>query len=508
MPTTTPRTQWPTTLQALALLFAVIAYAYWPTLSAMFQIWWRSDTYTHGMLVPFISAWLIWRKREQLAAVSPRSMLWPVIPLALAVFAWLLGELTAVNALTQFALIFIVVASAIALLGNAASKVIAFPLLFLFFALPVGDFLMPRLMEWTADFTVIALRSSGVPVYREGQNFIIPSGSWSVVEACSGIRYLIASLTVGTLYAYLTYHSLKRRLIFVAISIIVPIVANWLRAYLIVMLGHLSGNKLAVGVDHLIYGWVFFGVVIAIMFAIGMRWAEAEVRPGAANPQLAHAVTNQPRHYSWLSALLLAVVVSSGPLADQLIRTANNTAAPHLALPQAAGSWQSLALFTDLKPEFANPSAEAHQAFQSGDHMVGLYTAYYRNQNFDRKLVTSTNVVVSTANKAWRIATSARQEQPAMVSAPDVSRYELNHQPGLGDERYIAWQWYWINGHLTASAIEAKWLTAWSLLSGQGDDSAAIIIYAPKATAGEALSAFSQDVLPGIYRALGEARGR
>lgn len=508
MPTTTPRTQWPTTLQALALLFAVVAYAYWPTLGAMFQIWWRSDTYTHGMLVPFISAWLIWRKREQLAAVSPRSMLWPVIPLALAVFAWLLGELTAVNALTQFALIFIVVASAIALLGNAASKVIAFPLLFLFFALPVGDFLMPRLMEWTADFTVIALRSSGVPVYREGQNFIIPSGSWSVVEACSGIRYLIASLTVGTLYAYLTYHSLKRRLIFVAISIIVPIVANWLRAYLIVMLGHLSGNKLAMGVDHLIYGWVFFGVVIAIMFAIGMRWAEAEVRPGAANPQLAHAVTNQPRHYSWLSALLLAVVVSSGPLADQLIRTANNTAAPHLALPQAAGSWQSLALFTDLKPEFANPSAEAHQAFQSGDHMVGLYTAYYRNQNFDRKLVTSTNVVVSTANKAWRIATSARQKQPAMVSAPDVSRYELIHQPGLGDERYIAWQWYWINGHLTASAIEAKWLTAWSLLSGQGDDSAAIIIYAPKTTAGEALNAFSQDVLPGIYRALGEARGR
>ena len=120
MSSTTPRTQWLMTLQAMALLFAVIAYAYWPTLSAMFQIWWRSDTYTHGMLVPFISAWLIWRKREQLAAVSPRSMLWPVIPLALAVFAWLLGELTAVNALTQFALIFIVVASAIALLGNAA----------------------------------------------------------------------------------------------------------------------------------------------------------------------------------------------------------------------------------------------------------------------------------------------------------------------------------------------------------------------------------------------------
>jgi exosortase len=122
-----------------------------------------------------------------------------------------------------------------------------FPLLFLFFAVPVGDFLLPRLMEWTADFTVQALRLTGIPVFREGQNFVIPSGNWSVVEACSGIRYLIASLTVRTLYAYLTYTSLKRRLTFILVSLLVPILANWFRAYMIVMLGHLSGNKLATG---------------------------------------------------------------------------------------------------------------------------------------------------------------------------------------------------------------------------------------------------------------------
>ena len=70
------------------------------------------------------------------------------------------------------------------------------------------------------------------------------------------------------MFAYLNYHSLKRRLIFLAVAVAVPIVANWLRAYLIVLLGHVSGNKLAAGADHLIYGWVFFGIVIAIMFAI------------------------------------------------------------------------------------------------------------------------------------------------------------------------------------------------------------------------------------------------
>ena len=125
--------------------------------------------------------------------------------------------------------------------------------------MPFGEFLLPVLMEYTANFTVTALRLSGIPVYREGLQFVIPSGSWSVVEACSGVRYLIASFMIGTLFAYLNYRSTRRRLVFMGVSIVVPILANWLRAYMIVMLGHLSGNTIAVGVDHLIYGWLFFG---------------------------------------------------------------------------------------------------------------------------------------------------------------------------------------------------------------------------------------------------------
>jgi exosortase/archaeosortase family protein len=152
------------------------------------------------------------------------------------------------------------------------------------------------------DFTIAALQATGIPVYREGLNFVIPSGSWSVVEACSGVRYLIASFMVGTLFAYLNYNSWKRRAGFMLISIVVPIVANWLRAYMIVMIGHLSGNTLAVGVDHLIYGWVFFGVVIMIMFMIGARWSEPQVVRRLNDPiefssaaRLTHAATTHSR---------------------------------------------------------------------------------------------------------------------------------------------------------------------------------------------------------------------
>src|SRR5215467_7740730 len=107
-------------------------------------------------------------------------------------------------------------------------RVLLFPLAFLLFAIPAGEFLVPVLMDWTADFTVAAIRWSGVPVFREGNHFALPSGNWSIVEACSGIRYLVASVMIGTIYAALAYRSAKRRAALLVASIVVPIVANWL----------------------------------------------------------------------------------------------------------------------------------------------------------------------------------------------------------------------------------------------------------------------------------------
>nr|MBP7574762.1 exosortase A [Rhodoferax sp.] len=261
---------------ALALLIGWILFLYRDTGVAMVTIWSRSETFTHAFLVAPISLWLIWRQRNSLLAQVPRPNLWVLLVVFFVAFGWLLGDLVAVNAVTQLALVALLVLTVPAVLGMTIARLIIFPLGFLFFAVPIGEFLLPQLMAWTADFTVLALRLSGIPVYREGLQFVIPSGNWSVVEACSGVRYLIASLTVGTLFAYLNYQSIRRRVLFVIVSLLVPVLANWLRAYLIVMLGHLSGNKLATGVDHLVYGWLFFGIVIMLMFMIGARWSESE----------------------------------------------------------------------------------------------------------------------------------------------------------------------------------------------------------------------------------------
>src|SRR5512139_3688612 len=230
----------------------LLAGLFWPTLHSMIEVWERSETFTHGFLIFPISAWLLWRQREVLARIEPRPDPRGLLLLAAAGAGWLLADAGSVNVVAQYAFIAMLIATVWALLGWTFVWAAFFPLMFLFFAVPVGEFLIPHLVQFTADFTVAALQLTGIPVYREGTHFSLVSGDWSVIEECSGIRYLIASITLGALYAYLTYRSWKRRLLFTIAAMIVPVFANSGRAYMIVMIAHLCDMKLALGIDHYI----------------------------------------------------------------------------------------------------------------------------------------------------------------------------------------------------------------------------------------------------------------
>lgn len=496
--------------QVLPLLFGLIVWIlfwYRDTALAMVTIWARAETYAHAFIVPPISLWLIWRKRHELAALRPEPTLWLIFPVLATTIFWLMGELTAVNALTQFTFVLTLLLAIVSTLGFRISRRIAFPLAFLLFCVPLGDFMTPTLMEWTAWFTVFALRATGIPAYQEGMQFVIPSGNWSVVEACSGIRYVIASVTVGTLFAYLNYVSIRRRLIFIGVSIIVPVIANWLRAYIIVMLGHLSGNKVAAGVDHLIYGWFFFGIVITIMFIIGARWSEV---PAAIRPMpLPHiTVPSSPTPaatMAWMVTVGIALLAAAGPLAFVVIDKADGSAAPSLAGLKLPAEWNDAAPFTNWKPAYANASVEQQAAYSREDKTVGLYVGYYRNQDYQRKLVTSTNVLVTSSDPVWSVVSRNRAEVILDGMPVSIRTAELLSKDATG-HRLVVWQWYWINGKLTASDFEAKLLTAFSRLRGRGDDSVVIILYAHQESATETLPAFATQAIGPINQMLNATR--
>src|SRR3954470_24771370 len=265
---------WGSALPIMAAAVLAILLIYAETAKSIVAIWRSSDTFAHGYLIVPITLILVWMRRREVAARAPRPDVLGLLVLAGAGFTWLVAEAAQVQVLMQYALVAMVPAAVLALAGRRVAWALAFPLAFLLFAVPFGEAFLPRLMEWTADFTVAALRMTGIPVYREGTFFVIPSGHWSVAEACSGLRYLIASITMGAVYAYLTYRAWWKRALFVAASIAVPIFANFVRAYMIVMIGHVSSMKLAVGVDHFIYGWLFFGLVIGLLFWCGSYWQD------------------------------------------------------------------------------------------------------------------------------------------------------------------------------------------------------------------------------------------
>lgn len=483
---------WRLPLLGLALAWALLGALYYDTAEAMVVIWNRSETFAHAWVVPPISAWLVWRRRADLAVLTPRpalAWLWAMPPLGAL---WLLGDLAAANAATQFAMVGMFVLMVPALLGTEAARRIAFPLGFLFFAVPFGDFLTPWLMERTADFTVLALRVSGIPVFREALEFIIPSGSWSVVQACSGIRYLMASVMVGTLFAYLNYRSHAKRWAFVGVAIVTPLVANWLRAYLIVMLGHLSGNRLAVGIDHIIYGWVFFGIIMLAMFLIGARWSDPDPDTQPA-PAGASSLAAPPARAAM--ALLLCLSLLAAPLlARTLAQRAGAHGEPVLAAPALPGwTWQGEPP-TSWRPHFINPAAVLHGRFTPADggSVIGVYIGYYRDQRYGRQLVTSVNQFVNDeTDKEWS-QTARGLTQLDTPSGPlawrtgELRGQALHAVSGGGSlaPRLRVWQVYWINGRPFVSDWQAKLYGAWLSLLGQGDDAAVVLVYADKAGVG------------------------
>lgn len=517
--TSTERSPWPIALVTLTALVGLILFLYRQTAAGMVAIWSTSDTFAHGFLVLPLTLWMVWRDRERLRQLRPRSQFWPLLAMVVAATLWTLAELAAVNAAAHFALVALLVLAVPAVLGLRVARSMLFPLMFLFFAVPFGEFMLQPMMTWTADFVVLALRLTGIPVYREGLQFVIPTGNWSVIDECSGVRYLIASFMVGSLFAYLNYRSYFRRAVFMTVSLLVPIVANWLRAYIIVMMGHLSGNKLAVGVDHLLYGWVFFGVVIFVMFTIGMRWSEAD-EPSAARTsdvELANNGIGLPFGSRGVALLIGAAVLTLMPhLVIWHLRDADPAASqPRLSLPDRLGTTWSKTdepLVAGWKPHFQGAGAEARDVYAGPAGRVGAYVGYYRTQSPNSKLVSSINGVVGINDRTWnRVSTAARQVDVEGSSVSMRMSEILGPQTGASSPRphLVTWQTYWIDGRWVAGDAAAKLYGALTHLRGRGDDGAVLVLFAEHGSveASEAaLRAFAQANLSTLSQVLARTR--
>jgi len=467
---------WRYALISFALLWLVALVLYWETAASIVAIWIRSETYAHGFLIVPISVYLVWQRRKQLRQMVPVPNLMALPVLAVSLLLWLAAWVADVQLIQQLVFVSLIPILVVLLFGSAVARAMMFPLGYLIFAVPFGEFLVAPLQDQTAWFAVQALILSGIPVYWEGLYLTIPGGSFVVAEGCSGIRYLIASIALSSIYAYMTYRSYWKRAGFILLGIIVPIVANGIRAYGIVMIAYLSDMRIATGVDHILYGWVFFGIVMILLFWFGSFWREEPIDDSSAlkKPQ-AGTVVPPANNYQMIIASTFAIIfLASGTYASSLLNASSAVTGQEvrLELPKSSGVWTGPIASDDAwQPSYSGADKTVYRQYQNQTGTVYFYVAYYGNQDNGKELVGSLNRVYD--QEQWR-RVQDNSVSVTMPSGKSVAVAETDIRSA--DKRRIVWHWYNINGAVTANRVVAKMLESWERLRNNKVDAMLVVV--------------------------------
>ncbi len=288
------------------LLFGAIFHA---EIGAAIAVWASSTAYNHCFLILPMAAWLAWHRRSMLAGLAERPAI-AALPASLVLgLVWFAADRLGIMEGRQLAVIGFVQLLFLAVLGWQDYRALAAPLLYLFFLVPFGGFLVPLLQSFTTHFVVHGLDLLGIPNFNDGNSIEIPEGTFYIATACAGLRFLIAAIAFSVFYACVIYRRLSRRLLFIAASLFVPVIANGLRCLGIVWLGHVLGSARAAATDHLLYGYLFFSMVLILLILLGLAFREDLSPLPAAAPPARRGKSSRPRGFVPAGAVVVAAAL-------------------------------------------------------------------------------------------------------------------------------------------------------------------------------------------------------
>lgn len=264
------------------ILTAVLGAVYYRELYSMSLIWAAKKEYSHGFLVPLISAYIIWTKRQELrnAIVSPE---WKGLAvLIIGVFLYIAGNVAFEPFLRQISFIVTIIGLIYLLLGKEMLRLLFFPVGYLIFMIPLPYIVMNsvairlRLIDATVTFKV--LRFFGMPIFQDGANLELPNISLSVADLCTGILSLVAIITLSVFYAYMTQRHIVSRLALVFIAIPVAVVSNMFRLIMTVWLAYVYGQRALSSAIHEFHGTANFLINVAMLVLAGRLLNKLDVK--------------------------------------------------------------------------------------------------------------------------------------------------------------------------------------------------------------------------------------
>ena len=327
---------WRGPLIALGATIAAILLIFARDVADMATLWWTISTYQHCLLVLPIAGWLVWLRHREVAGVTPAGWGWGLLLVAAASLVWLVGQAADVALFRHIGVVAMIQASVVAIMGPAVARAVLFPLFYLVFLVPFGDELTGPMQTLTATMTMALLGVSGVPATIDGIFITTRSGWFEVAEACAGVKFLIAMVAYGALAAHVCFRSVKRRTLFMLAAVVVPVLANGVRAWATIYAAEWVGVEAATGFDHIVYGWVFFAVVMLVIMAAAWPFFDRRIGEDWLGGK-AFAVW-KPVLPALLVAPLVVAIAGISPLWDGVASAAGRIALPASpALPKVAG---------------------------------------------------------------------------------------------------------------------------------------------------------------------------
>ena len=439
------------------LLFTLITFR--ASIAAAVQVWQVSPTYSHCFLIIPIVIWLIWEKRAVLGTLAPGLAPQALFFIPFLTLGWWIGELSAINEVQQYAVIGIMQALIVALLGVNIIRVIWFPVLYLLFLVPTGEYLIVPMQKFATHFVDVSLNILGIIHYTEGTTFELTNGRFEIAEACAGLRFLIATVTLGVLFSYMMFRKIYKTVLFLLSCVAVPLIGNGLRCVGIIVLAHFTNNEYGAGADHIVYGWGFNVAILLILGVIGSFFRDEF---GEQSNTEINAVV--PTARLAMVAVFAAILLSTGPALA--LWHDNYFVKPDLAAitqPFRSAGWREAPAPASWRPEFSGLDARTAESLiptaGSTAIPVDLFLGYYARPRPGHSMTAHVNKLW---NESWALS------DVSTVSATLAGRRVQFQESIIASPagKRAVWSSYWVDGRFTTSLFKVKLLQAEAALQG------------------------------------------
>lgn len=465
----------PWSLVLTILVVGVVAF--WPTWTSLHWFWVESSRYSHGYLVAAICCYMVYKLRPQLDALEISPSIIGFLGFSALLLIWGIAHLGSIQAIHQIVLPALLWSACLAVVGWQAAWKLAFPLCYLYLAVPIwesGNFVLQFLTVHAVSF---ALAIADIPAFISGNFVSIPAGQFEIASGCSGLHYVIISFAIALLYGWLYLRSKVRSVVLVSAVIFVALLTNWVRVFIVVVAGHITDMQhFLVTEDHYYFGWALYGVAMlpVLWLARRMEWAEAATEAGesARSPGRRAAAVTSSRALAAFASLIALLVLASAVIYAKIPETGGLDAT--ISLPGDRGGWvaQEVVGEPDWQPYFAGVAAEARVEYRRDANPISLYANVYLAQSQGNELIGYENRIEG-ANGKWRLSDDIIKDV-SRNEGGSTSFREIRMIARDGTER-LAYLRYVVGGRFFVNDLKAKLYYGYAVLTGRPDASIEIV---------------------------------